>query len=123
MNMKKLTVFILAMILCFAAACAFADVYDEAGFIKKIPMPKKYRQEAEYKGTVEKITYTCPSYAEMAVTGEEKIVEKDLYVYLPYGEAGRDEENDARIAFLRSCCDCEVSEGNRGFLITTANWR
>ncbi|MBQ6018600.1 MAG: hypothetical protein IJL26_00335 [Clostridia bacterium] len=45
------------------------------------------------------------------------------YVYLPYGEAGRGEENDARIAFLRSRCDCEVSEGNRGFLITTANWR
>ena len=89
----KSVLFVFAMILCFTTVIASADVYDEAGFVKKIPMPKKYRQEAENKGTVEKITYTCPSYAEEAISGENKTVEKDLYVYLPYGYSPETEYN------------------------------
>ena len=91
--MKRFIALTLALIVCMAAIPAFADVYEDAGFIKKIPITKKYRQEAEHKGTVEKITYTCPSYAEQAVSGVEKIVEKDLYVYLPYGYSPDQEYN------------------------------
>ena len=84
--MKKLTALVLALILCLSAVSALADVYSDAGFIKKIPMKPKYTEAVENNGTVEKITYTCRSYALEAVNeGKEITVEKDLYVYLPYG--------------------------------------
>lgn len=79
-------------------------------FIKKIPMKPKYTEEVEHKGTVEKLTYTTHSYALEAVASgnferaaddndttpevdaaalcgdqTEFMMEKSLYVYLPYG--------------------------------------
>ena len=85
--MKRMIALLLAaLLLCFSAIPALADVYTDAGFIKKIPMKAKYTEARENRGTVEKITYTCHSYAEEAENpGTEKMVEKDLYVYLPFG--------------------------------------
>ena len=84
--MRKLISLLLALILTLSAVSALADVYSDAGFIKKIPMKPKYTEAVENKGTVEKITYTCRSYALEALNpGKEILVEKDLYVYLPYG--------------------------------------
>ena len=92
--MKKLIALILALVLCLSVVSALADVYSDAGFIKKIPMKPKYTEARENKGTVEKITYTCHSYAEEAENpGTEKMVEKDLYVYLPYGYSPDQEYN------------------------------
>ena len=92
--MKKMTALFLALILCLSAVSALADVYSDAGFIKKIPMKPKYTEERENRGAVEKITYTCHSYAEEEENpGTEKIVEKDLYVYLPYGYSADKEYN------------------------------
>ena len=96
--MKKLTALILALILCLSAVSALADVYSDAGFIKKIPMKAKYTEAVENKGTVEKITYTCHSYALEALNeGKEVIVEKELYVYLPYGYS---EETSYNVIYL-----------------------
>ena len=46
-------------------------------------MKPKYTEAVENHGTLEKITYTCHSYALEALNpGKEIMVEKDLYVYL-----------------------------------------
>ena len=60
--------------------------YSDYGFITKIPMKPKYTEPTDHQGTVEMVTYTAPCYAEIAATGDESItVEKNLFVYLPYG--------------------------------------
>ena len=62
--MKKLISLLLALVLCMSlCAAAFADVYTDAGFIKKIPMKPKYTEAVENHGTVEILNYTCHSYA------------------------------------------------------------
>lgn len=111
--MKKLISLLLALVLCMSlCAAAFADVYTDAGFIKKIPMKPKYTEAVENHGTVEILNYTCHSYAleamasgDFAVSeaadgntqlpeipdgllpaaGEDIMVDKQLLVYLPYG--------------------------------------
>ncbi len=96
--MKKLTALALALVLCLSAFSALADVYSDAGFIKKIPMKPKYTEAVENKGTVEKLTYTCRAYAlEDQNPGKEIMVEKDLYVYLPYGYS---EEQSYNVIYL-----------------------
>ena len=97
--MKKiLAVALLAAMILSLCASAMADVYSDAGFIKKIPMKAKYTSGVENKGTVEKITYTCHSYALEALNeGKEVIVEKELYVYLPYGYS---EETSYNVIYL-----------------------
>ena len=92
------------------AESAFTPANYEWSFIKKIPMKPKYTEEVEHKGTVEMLTYTTHSYAlEAVASGEflkaeddndttpaidrellcgdetEFVMEKSLYVYLPYG--------------------------------------
>ena len=122
--MKKTISLLLVLIFCLSIVpVAFADdaptgVYTDAGFIKKIPMKPKYTEAVENHGTVEKLTYTCHSYALEAIAtgdfeicesadgntvlpevpagllpaaGEDILVEKQLYVYLPYGyDASKD---------------------------------
>ena len=84
--MKKLVALLLALLLTLSALSALADVYSDAGFIKKIPMKPKYTEARENRGTVEKLTYTTHDYAaEAEEPGTEILLEKDLYVYLPYG--------------------------------------
>ena len=39
----------------------------------------------EQKGTVERMTYETFAYNIHALTGEEKMIEKEAFVYLPYG--------------------------------------
>lgn len=39
----------------------------------------------EQKGTVERMTYETFAYNIHALTGEERMIEKEAYVYLPYG--------------------------------------
>ena len=39
----------------------------------------------ENKGTVERMTYETFAYNIQALTGEEKMIEKEAFVYLPYG--------------------------------------
>ena len=91
--MKKLIALFLALFLCLSAVSALADVYSDAGFIKKIPMKAKYTAEVENKGTVEKITYTCHAYALESINeGKEIMVEKEMYVYLPYGYNPKDKK-------------------------------
>ena len=83
-----------ALLLLSCVGSALADVYKDAGFIKKIPMKPKYTEEVENKGTVEKITYTCHAYALEAINeGKEIMVEKDMYVYLPYGYSADQDYN------------------------------
>lgn len=92
------------------AESSFTPAKYEWSFIKKIPMKPKYTEEVEHKGTVEKLTYTTHSYAMEAVAAgtvqkaaddndttdaidakllcgdqTEFLMEKELYVYLPYG--------------------------------------
>ena len=96
--MKKLITLLLVLLLTLSAVSALADVYSDAGFIKKIPMKPKYTEAVENKGNVEKITYTCRSYALEALNpGQEILVEKDLYVYLPYGYS---EETSYNVIYL-----------------------
>ena len=84
--MKKLAALMLAVLLLLTCvAAALADVYKDAGFIKKIPMKPKYTEEVDQHGTVEKLTYTTHAYALEEAAGKEILVEKELYVYLPYG--------------------------------------
>ena len=93
--MKKIIALLLAALLLLSCVgSALADVYKDAGFIKKIPMKPKYTEEVENKGTVEKITYTCHAYALEAINdGKEIMVEKDMYVYLPYGYSADQDYN------------------------------
>ena len=45
---------------------------------------------SEKKGTIERMTYQTLAYNIQALTGEEKIIEKEAFVYLPYGyDAGK----------------------------------
>ena len=91
--MKKiLAVALLAAMILSLCFSAMADVYSDAGFIKKIPMKAKYTSGVENKGTVEKITYTCHQYVKEE--GDEEFeLEKDMYVYLPYGYSPDQEYN------------------------------
>ena len=93
--MKKFIALILAALLTLTLlGSALADVYSDAGFIKKIPMKAKYTAEVENKGTVEKITYTCHAYALESINeGKEIMVEKEMYVYLPYGYSADQQYN------------------------------
>ena len=92
--MKRFLALTLALIVCLAAVSALADVYEDAGFLKKIPLTKKYKQDVEPKGTVEKITYTTRSFALEALNpGTEITADKDLYVYLPAGYDGSEPYN------------------------------
>lgn len=106
--MKKVVSALLVCLICMGIlGTAWADVYSDAGFIKKIPMKPKYSEACEEKGTVERLTYTTHAYALEAMAageceatsdfgdtmpegllpeaGTEILVEKELYVYLPYG--------------------------------------
>ncbi len=115
MPMKKAVALILAAMTLFVCAAsvaegAFTPASYEWKFIKKIPMKPKYTEETEHKGTVERLTYATRSYALEAVAAgtavkaaddndttpaidREKLcgsqtefpMEKELYVYLPYG--------------------------------------
>ncbi len=92
--MKRFLALTMALIVCLAAVSALADVYEDAGFLKKIPLTKKYKQDVEPKGTVEKITYTTRSFALEALNPDTEILaEKDLYVYLPAGYDGSEPYN------------------------------
>lgn len=104
----------LVMILTLAATAAaessFTPANYEWSFVKKIPMKPKFTEEVENKGTVEHLTYATHSYAMEAVAAgdvlkaaddndttdaidaaalcgdqTEFVIEKELYVYLPYG--------------------------------------
>ena len=82
----KTLAFVLALLIVFSCAgAALADVYSDAGFIKKIPMKAKYTEAVDEHGTVEVLTYTTHVYSLEETTGKEILVEKQLYVYLPYG--------------------------------------
>lgn len=113
--MKRIVSLFLAAILLLSAVSALADsTFTPADynwkFIKKIPIKPKYTEEVEHKGTVEHLTYTTHSYAMEAVASgnflkaaddndttpaidreklcgdqTEFLMEKELYVYLPYG--------------------------------------
>lgn len=111
--MKKIVALVLAvMMLLTAAGSALGDVYSDAGFIKKIPMKPKYSDACAQNGEIVRLTYTTHAYAlEAMATGEwaycldnqggdkpaeipagvlpeagtDIMVEKELYVYLPYG--------------------------------------
>lgn len=111
--MKKLIALVLALTTIFPAAAAesgFPSAQYVWPFITKIPMNPAYTEEVEHRGTVEKLTYTTHSYALEAVADgsvvkvpvendtspsididalcgdqTEFIIEKSLYVYLPYG--------------------------------------
>lgn len=115
MKIWKLLSLLLAAALLLGAIPALAEsAYTasqyEWSFIKKIPMKQKYTEEVEHHGTVEKLTYTTHSYALEAVASgsylkaaddndttpdvdrealcgdqTEFVMEKELYVYLPYG--------------------------------------
>ena len=123
--MKKIVSLLLALVICLSfCAAAFADVYSDAGFIKKIPMKPKYTEAVENHGTVETLNYTCHSYALEAMAageyeiseasdgntqlpeipegllpaaGEDIMVEKQLLVYLPYGY---DASKDSNVLYL-----------------------
>ena len=122
--MKKMTALFLALILCLSVASALADVYSDAGFIKKIPMKPKYTEAVDNKGTVVTLNYTTHSYALEAIAtgnfeisenangnttlpevpagllpapGTDIMVEKKLLVYLPYGY---DESKDYNVLYL-----------------------
>lgn len=112
-NMKRIATLALALLLFSTVCFACAEVeYPDWGFIRKIPMKPKYTEACEEHGTVEKLTYSCHSYAlEAIATGEweqslsadgsnvkpgipegllpeagtDIMVDKELYVYLPYG--------------------------------------
>ena len=100
--------------------CALADVYSDAGFIKKIPMKPKYTEDVEHHGSVVTLNYTTHAYALEAMAagdyeiceaangettlpeipegvlpaaGEDILVEKTLYIYLPYGYDGQEDYN------------------------------
>ncbi len=89
---KLLAVALLAAMMLSLCVPALADVYKDAGFIKKIPMKPKYTEEVENKGTVEMVTYTAHQYVKE--DGDEEFeLEKDLYVYLPYGYSPDKEYN------------------------------
>lgn len=84
--MKKFISFVLSLLLILACVgSALADVYSDAGFIKKIPMKAKYTQAVDEHGTVEVLTYTTHAYEMERTTGKEILLEKKLYVYIPYG--------------------------------------
>ena len=115
MNTRKMMSLLLAAALLLGAIPALAEggytaPQYEWSFIKKIPMKQKYTEEVEHHGTVEKLTYTTHSYALEAVASgsylkaaddndttpdvdrealcgdqTEFTMEKELYVYLPYG--------------------------------------
>ena len=122
--MKKLTALLLVLILGLSAVSALADVYSDAGFIKKIPMKPKYTEAVDNKGTVVTLNYTTHSYALEAIAtgnfeicenangnttlpevpegllpapGTDIMVEKKLLVYLPYGY---DESKDYNVLYL-----------------------
>lgn len=102
--MKRLVCSLLiALMMLSVIGTAFADVYSDSGFIKKIPMKPKYSEACDQNGTIEHMTYTTHNYALEAVAngeyelegeapegavpeaGTEVLIEKELYVYLPYG--------------------------------------
>lgn len=51
---------------------------------------------AKQTGTIERIVYETPAYNIEALTGEQKTIEKEAYVYLPYGYSA-DKEYDLLI--------------------------
>ena len=79
--MRKTAVLCMALLLCLMSFSASADVYTASGLIRELPMPSKYTEETKHKGTVERLEYRCPAYP----LDESVTVEKDLYVYIPYG--------------------------------------
>ncbi len=113
--MRKSLFFLLLVLLaagCFSALAesTYTAPDYEWNFIKKIPMKPKYTEDVEHHGTVERLTYTTHSYALEAVAAgnvlsaqddnpdipaidaealcggqTEFLLEKELYVYLPYG--------------------------------------
>ncbi len=122
--MKRLLSLLVLFVLCLTALSALADVYTDAGFIKKIPMKPKYTEAVDHHGTVVRLTYEAHSYALEAIAsgsfeiceaasgetvmpevpegllpaaGEAIMVEKELYVYLPYGY---DETKDYNVLYL-----------------------
>ena len=123
--MKKLTALLLAALLLMSAVLpALADVYADAGFIKKIPMKPKYTEAVDNHGTVVTLNYTAHAYAlEAMATGDfvwcenaqggtvkpeipagllpeagtDIMVEKEVYIYLPYGY---DETKDYNVLYL-----------------------
>lgn len=101
--MKKILSLVLVSLMMLSVfGTAFADVYSDSGFIKKIPMKPKYSEACDQNGTIEHMTYTTHNYALEAVangeivlegkmpegilpaSGTEVMIEKELYVYLPY---------------------------------------
>ena len=119
--MKRMLAITLAGLLMVSlASLVHADVYSDAGFIKKIPMKPKYTEAVEHHGTVETLTYTCHSYALEAIAsgsfeicenaqgdtvlpdvpegllpeaGTDILVDKEMLVYLPYGYDGTQSMN------------------------------
>ncbi len=109
--MKRIcSLFIVFVFVFCIASTAVADLYTDTDFILKVPKKNPaYLKDCENHGTIEKLSYTTHSYAMEAVadgTAEsapdenpvvpmdrdalcgnetEFILEKDLYVYLPYG--------------------------------------
>ena len=110
--MKRLIALLTIPSLLLLSCLTFAESQTAYpwSFITKIPMKKQYTQETEHKGTVTTLRYTVHAYAlEAAAAGvpetafdeylsapaidrealcgdeTEFTVEKELYVYLPYG--------------------------------------
>ena len=109
LSLALLAALLLSCVSVLAESSYTAPAYSWK-FIKKIPMKPKYTEEVDHKGTVEKLTYMTHSYALEAVAAgdvqkaaddndttpaidKEKLcgeqtefpMEKELYVYLPYG--------------------------------------
>ena len=110
--MKRMLACLMLFSLLLASCSGLAenDAQYPWPFIEKIPMKKQYTQEVENKGTVTTLRYTTHAYALEAVAagnpefayddnptipgidkealcGDETefFLEKELYVYLPYG--------------------------------------
>ena len=112
---KLIALILAALMVFSLAAAAAESAYTAPeyswGFVKKLPKKAaKYLEEVEHHGTVERLTYTTHSYALEAVAAgtavkaaddndttpaidrealcgsqTEFVMEKELYVYLPYG--------------------------------------
>ena len=106
-----LAAFMLFSLAAAAAESAYTAPEYSWNFVKKLPKKAaKYLEEVEHHGTVERLTYTTHSYALEAVAAgtvvkaaddndttpaidretlcgsqTEFVMEKELYVYLPYG--------------------------------------
>ena len=61
---------------------------NETSSYEHYAIPEEYRKSCEHKGTIEKVIYSTYSYTYDKLKGNPEgttAIEKDMYVYLPYG--------------------------------------